>query len=133
MISEKVFKISGETGGISITRQKCKTGEKFLYHHSEWDPTDEGLDVNEEIECPSFAEPFQLINKKYNWFMLHVEIHSDYRNYIADQLIEKLNKKSIEPDYLGSRIAQLEHALKVEIKCELVKKEPCWSYTKTDK
>ncbi len=48
--------------------------------------------------------------------MLHVEIHSDYRNYIADQLIEKLNKMSIEPDYIGSRVAQLEHALKSRIK-----------------
>ncbi len=133
MKSEKVFEISGETGGISITRQKHKTEEKFLYHHSEWDPTDEGLDVNEEIEYPSFEEPFQVINNKYSWFMMYIEIHSDYRNYIADQLIEKLNKMSIEPDYLGRRIAQLEHALKVELKCDLVNNQPFWSYTKTDK
>ncbi len=64
--------------------------------------------------------------------MLHVEIHSDYRNYIADQLIEKLNEKSIKPDYIANRAAQLEHSLKVELKCELVNNQPFWSYAKTD-
>jgi len=40
MITEKVFEILGEGGGICITRQKNKKEEKFLYNHSEFDPTE---------------------------------------------------------------------------------------------
>jgi hypothetical protein len=34
MITEKVFEILGEGGGICINRQKNKTEEKFLYNLS---------------------------------------------------------------------------------------------------
>jgi len=134
MKTEKVFEILGEGGGISIYRQKTKTEEKFLYHHSEFDPTDEGLEVNEKSVYPSFEEPFQLINNKYPWYKLHIaSVHSDYRDYVADRLIDKLNEKSIDPDYLGYRKMDLEDALNIELRCEIVDNKPIWSYSKTEK
>jgi len=133
MITEKVFEILGEGGGIWINRQKNKTEEKFLYNHSEFDPTDEGLDVSEKGEYQNFAKPFQLINNQYPWYMLHLEtVHDDYRNYIIERLIEKLNEKSIKPDYFDYSRNQLEQILKIELKCKLNGKKTIWSYMKTD-
>ncbi len=133
MITEKVFEILGEGGGICIKRQKTKTEEKFLCHHGEFDPTDEGLDVNEGITYPSFEEPFQLIHKKYPWHKLYIAtVHSDYRNYVADRLVEKLNEKTIDPGYLGYRKMDLEDALNIELICELLDNKPIWGYTKSE-
>jgi len=134
MVTEKVFEIFGEGGGICINRQKNKTDEKFIYEHSEFDPTDEGLDIDRKDVYLSFEKPFQLINNRYPWYMLHIEtVHKDYRNYIIDNLIEKLNEKSINPDYLNYSKMKLEHILKIELKCKLNNNKPIWSYTKTDK
>ncbi len=132
-ITEKVFEILGDGGEICIKRQKNKTGEKFLYNHSEFDPTDEGLDVNKKGEYQDFTEPFQLIHNKYPWYILHVEtVHDDYRNYIVEKLIEKLNEESIKPDYFNYSINKLQRILKIELKCNLDGKKVIWSYIKTD-
>ena len=130
MNTEKVFEILGEGGGICIKRQKSKTKESFLYTHSEFDPTDEELDINEKSVYQSFEQPFQLINKKYPWYKMHIEtVHDDYRNYIIENLIEKLNEKSIVPDYLNFSRKELEHILKIELKCNLIDDKPIWTYT----
>jgi len=133
MITKKVFELRGEGGGICIYRQKTKTEEQFLYNHSEFDPTEEGLDINENDEYQNFEKPFQLINNKYPWYKLHIEtVHNDYRNYVIDNLIEKLNEKSIRPDYLGYSKKKLEHILKIELECKLNNNKVIWSYTKID-
>lgn len=59
MKKEKVFEILGEGGGICISRQKSETEEIFIYRHSEFDPTDEGLDINEKSIYLNFEKPFQ--------------------------------------------------------------------------
>ena len=130
MKTEKVFEIGGEGGGISIIREKDKSEEKFIYHHSEFDPTNEGLDVNKSDEYINFDEPFQLINNKYRWYLLYIEtVHEDFRNYIIDKLIDKLNENSISPDYLNNSKNQLEHILKIELKFEVNKKnEQTWRF-----
>ena len=133
MVTEIVFKISGEGGGICIKRQTSKTGEVFFYEHSEFDPSDEGLAVNKKDIYPSFDEAFQLINKKYPWYKLHIAtVHGDYRMYIASRLTKKLNKDSIAPEYLVYRKMDLEDALGIELKCSMIDNKPIWSYTKTD-
>jgi hypothetical protein len=133
MLTEKVFEIGGEGGGICISRQTFKTEEKFLYDHGEFDPTDEGLEINEKREYQNFAQPFQLINDRYPWYKLHVEtVHDDYKNYIIEKLIEKLNEKSIKPDFLRYSKNQLEQILRIELKCKLNGKKAIWSCTKTN-
>ena len=133
MITEKVFEILGEGGGICINRQKNKTEEKFLYNHSEFDPTEEGLDVNEKGVYPSFEKSFQLINNKYPWYVLHIEtIHEDYRKFVIEKLIEKLNEKSIKPDYLEYTKNQLEERLGIKLTFKLNNGKTIWNYTETD-
>jgi hypothetical protein len=118
--TESVFEILGEGGGISIVRQKNEISEKFIYHHNEFDPTEEGLGINKKYEYDNFEQPFQLINDRYSWFMLHFEtIHEDYRNYIIDRLIEKLNAKSVAPNYLANKKVNLEYALKIKLNYNL--------------
>ena len=127
MITEKVFEILGEGGAICITRQKNKTEEKFSYNHSEFDPTEEGLDINEEGVYQSFEKPFQLINNKYPWYMLHIKtVHNDYRKFIIDKLIEKLNEKSIKSDYLEYSKNRLEESLGIKLSFNLNNGKTIW-------
>lgn len=133
MTTEKVFEILSEGGGISIKRQKSKIHERFVYEHNEFDPTDEGLDVYKKVVYQSFEEPFQLINDRYPWYNLYIETaHKDYRDYIIDRLIEKLNDKSIRPDSLGYRKQRLEESLDIELECKMVNIQPVWGYSKAD-
>jgi hypothetical protein len=130
MITEKVFEILGEGGGICIKRQINKSEEKFLYDHNEYDFTDEGLDVNEKGIYLSFDKAFQLINDRYSWFMLDIEtIHNDYRNYVIEKLIEKLNEKSIDLDYLNNSKLRLEQSFNIELNCKQSNGKPIWSFT----
>lgn len=130
MTTEIVFEIIGEGGGICIYRQKNKTEQNFLYNHSEFDPTEEGLDVNKKGEYHDFTKPFQLINNLYPWYMLHVEtVHEDYRKYIIEKLIEKLNANSIKPDYLENSKNQLEEVLRIKLDFTLNKSKSNWKYT----
>lgn len=130
---EMVFEILGEGGGICIYRQKNETEEKFLYNHSEFDPTDEGLNVNKTDEYKNFETPFQLINNQYPWYILHIKtVHDDYRNYIIERLIEKINEKSITQDYLGYSKSRLEECLRIKLAYKLNNGKNIWSYTETD-
>ena len=133
MITEKVFEILGEGGAICITRQKNKTEEKFLYNHSEFDPTEEGLDINEKGVYQSFEKPFQLINNKYPWYMLHIKtVHNDYRKFIIDKLIEKLNEESIKSDYLEYSKNRLEESLGIKLSFKLNNGKTIWNYMETN-
>lgn len=129
---EEVFKISGEGGGISISRQKDESGEKFIYEHNEFDPLEEALDVHKVVEYKSFEEAFQPITKYY-WFMMHIStVHEDYKNFIIDRLIEALNKKPISPDKLNFKRRQLEQILKIELICMMNENNiPEWSFKGT--
>lgn len=129
VLTEKVFEILAEGGEICIRRRKSKTEELFLYDHSEFDPFDDGLSYNEKVVYQSFERPFQLINNRYPWYMLYIEIlHKDYRNYVIDKLIEKLNEKSINPNDLNYSKMRLEQILKIELKCKLNNNKPVWNY-----
>lgn len=114
--NEIVFEIGGEGGGITISRQKNESGVKYIYHHNEFDPTGEGLDVNINDEYDTFHQAFQLINNKYPWYMLYIEtVHEDFRNYITKKLVEKLNKKSVSPDYLEDNKNHLEEVFQIKL------------------
>ena len=75
---EAVFLVLGEGGGLKISRIEKNGNVKFLYNHREFDPSDEGLDVNIDEAYSTFQEPFEFINI-FPWHMLHVEtVHKDY-------------------------------------------------------
>ena len=128
MKTETVFEIRGEGGGICIKRGKSISKEKFIYHHNEFDPTDEGLDVKIEDEYINFEVPFQLINNRYPWHALYAEtVHKDFREYIIEKLIEKLNQNWVEQQHYRSAKEQWEKILKIELKCIMnSKNKPCW-------
>lgn len=131
-LTEKVFEVLGEGGGICIMRQKNEKSEKFIYHHNEFDPTEEGLDINEKGEYSSFEKPFQLVNDKYPWYMLYIEtVHEDYRKFVIEKLIEKLNEKLVKPDYFGYSKNEWEERLGIKITYNLYKGKTIWGYTET--
>ncbi|MCB9034179.1 MAG: hypothetical protein H6553_10105 [Chitinophagales bacterium] len=115
-MTETVFEILAEGGSLTIERKRSRNGEKFIYHHSEMDFTDEGLDVNEKGEYKTFEQPFQLINSKYPWFKLHLKtVHEDYRNYVIDELIKSLMYQGLTPDELGYSQRDLEETLNIKL------------------
>ena len=98
---EKVFEFGGEGGSICIYRQINNSQEIFIYHHSEFDPTDEGLEISKNREYKTFNEPFQLIHDRYPWYLMYLEqVHDDFKDHVIARLIEKLNQKSIKPNQL---------------------------------
>ena len=133
MITETVFEILGEGGGIDIKRQKTKAGEKFLYNHNEYDFSEEGLDVYKKNEYESFEKAFQLIHDKYTWHMLYIEtVHDDYRAYIVEKLIEKLNEESMSHDAISNSKDKLEEILKIKLKFTKNNAKSTWSYIEAD-
>lgn len=128
--TEIVFEILGEGGGICIQRENNKTDKKFFYEHSEVDFCDEGLDINEKHEYKSFEKPFQIINNRFSWYMLHIEtVHEDYRKFIINKLIEKLNVNSVKPDCFENSKHQLEEILRIKLDFKLNKDKSIWNYT----
>ncbi len=115
-MTETVFEILAEGGSLTIERKRSRNGEKFIYHHSEMDLTDEGLGVNEKGEYKTFEQPFQLINSKYPWFKLHLKtVHEDYRNYVIDELIKSLMYQGLTPDELRYSQKDLEKTLNIKL------------------
>jgi hypothetical protein len=129
MKTEKVFSIGGEGGSITILRQFNEEGVTFLYHHSEFDPTDEGLDVSVRDVYTTFEEPFQLINKGYRWYELYImTIHDDYKPYIIECLLRKLNERGVSLEDLDHCKYSLEKMLGIELKWSDNKENgPCWT------
>lgn len=129
MTTEKVFELLGEGGIIRITRQRDQAKDRFLYAHNEFDPFDDKLVIDEKCIYDSFAEPFQLINDRYPWYMLYIEtVHDDFREFIVERLIEKLNDDSIEPNRLEYNKGQLEECLGIQMKCDFSGGITKWSF-----
>jgi hypothetical protein len=134
MTTETVFEVLAEGGGLRIGRRRTQNGDKFLFNHCEFDPTDEGHDVNKEGEYDSFEKAFQRI-AGYRWYSLHLEtIHEDFTDYLIENMMEKLNTELVSPDYLDYSKNDIERVFKIELKCEMNNKnEPNWSFKKSGK
>lgn len=127
--SEKVFQMAGEGGSLTISRQKNRFKEKFIYHHGEFDPSDEGLDLNKQQEFDSFEAAFKLIDKGYVWQILTIEmVHNDFRDYVIEKLIQKLNENTVELEYYNYFKEQFEDILKIKLICKLDNNKQIWSY-----
>lgn len=113
---ERVFEILAEGGGLKIERNRNRSGEKFIYHHNEMDLTNERHGINKKGEFENFEQPFQLINSKYPWFLLHLmTLHDDFREYVLSELIITLNKKGVKPEDLVHVKENLEKTLKTKL------------------
>jgi len=87
MNSERVFEIGGEGGSPRISRIETEPGLRFIYHHNEFDPTEEGMDVNFEKLFYNFETAFKTIHDRYPWNMLFLlSVHDDYKSFIAEKL-----------------------------------------------
>jgi hypothetical protein len=114
--SEIVFEVGGEGGNLTISRRICESGESFIYHHGEYDPTDEGFDIDESKEYKTFDEAFLRINSKYKWYMLIlIVVNNNFRNYVTQKLIVKLNDDSVLPQHLEFTKRYLEETLNIQI------------------
>ncbi len=99
MKKETIFRLLAEGGGIDIVRISEIDHEYYEVYHCEFDPGDEGLDVNERKHFPSFETAFQNINERYPWHRLHISnVHPDFKSFIMAQLAEKQNKQQITPE-----------------------------------
>jgi hypothetical protein len=131
---ETIFEIGGEGGGISIYRLRSKLGEKYIYHHSEFDPTEEGPGVNFKHQYATFEEPFQLIINRYSWYTLHMmKVHEDIRNYVIEELIKDLNSKCVTPEDLRFSKYNLERSLKIRLIYRKKGDNKIWSYKRDPK
>lgn len=93
---EIVFAIGGEGGSIAIYCERDKNGIKFIYNHNENDFSDEGLSINKSDEYEDFETAFQIINNRYPWhFLCLLTVNDAYKEYVANELINKLNQKKV--------------------------------------
>ncbi|HAC16906.1 MAG TPA: hypothetical protein DCE78_13315 [Bacteroidetes bacterium] len=126
--TETVFEILAEGGGISIQRERGPIGDVFIYHHNEYDPVDDIFIIKRD-EYSSFEVAFNRLNDHYSWYRLHLNIvHPEFREYIADRLIDALNKYSVTDDQIELSIKKLEKALNISIKYEINDKRWDWEY-----
>ena len=72
------------------------------------------MNINDEYD--NFEQPFQLLNKQYKWYYLYIEVvHVDFRNYVIEKLIEKLNEGPVSPNYLENCRERLEDSLNINL------------------
>ncbi|MEI8087626.1 MAG: hypothetical protein WCG93_15560 [Paludibacter sp.] len=101
---EIVFEIGGEGGSIAIYCERDKNGVKFIYNHNEIDFSDEGLSINKSDVYEDFESAFQIINERYSWHFLYLLTVDDaYKDYVANELINKLNQQKVLEDDFQSR------------------------------
>jgi len=112
--TEIVFEIGGEGGSISIIRKQIKSKFEFIYKHNEYDFLDEDLSINTESQFENFELAFQTINNKYKLYFLHLSIvHNDYKDYVSDELVNKLNDNNLELEDFQNQ-DNFEHKLNVK-------------------
>lgn len=101
-MEETVFSIGGEGGGIDIYRKKVGRKYEYIYHHSEFDPTDEGLDVNKTEIYSDFKTAFNVLADKYPVHNLYpFEVHSDIKAQLIDWFVAMLNRKKVDFNFWG--------------------------------
>ena len=112
--SEIVFEIGGEGGSISIIRKQIKSKFEFIYKHNEYDFLDEDLSINTESQFENFELAFQTINNKYRIYFLHLSrVHNDYKDYVSDELVNKLNDHDLKLEDFQNQ-DNFEHKLNVK-------------------
>lgn len=112
---EIIFAIGGEGGSIAIYCERDENGIKFIYNHNEIDFSDEGLSINKSDEYEDFETAFQIINNRYSWhFLCLLTVNDDYKEYVANELIDKLNQQKVLSDDFQSR-SDFEKVLRVEL------------------
>ena len=103
-MEETVFCIGGEGGCIDIYREKVGRKYQYIYHHNEFDPTGEGLDVNKTIVYNDFNTAFNMLAVRYPIHNLYpLEVHSDIKARLIDWFVAMLNRKQVKTDFWGQK------------------------------
>ncbi len=97
MEKEIVFEVLAEGGSIKIERiAKVKQGCEYFLVINETDFSESGLDVYSTKVYDNFYDTFDALNEKYFWHDLHISYaEEDFKEHIAEVLINKLNKLGI--------------------------------------
>lgn len=122
MITETVFDIGAEGGGIHIKRQKDQNREYFICHYISNDFLDEGNDIDQKTEFSTFQEAFELMKSKApQWFMLYLlNIHEDFKNFVTEYLINSLTQQHIKPEDIKYSQKRLEEVLGIKLKYDKI-------------
>jgi shikimate kinase len=114
--TEMVFSLGGEGGSIRISRQTIDDKVRFIYYHNEFDTIADETLIDEHQSYSSFEQSFQQIQQRYRWYRLYLmTVHEDYRSYVADRLVERLNQDGGTEDELRHNLQQLEDVLGVKL------------------
>lgn len=95
---ELVFEVGAEGGSIEIYRANDKIHGRFTYmlKVNEYDFAEDVAVHHGSYVSDNFYTIHFIMEEKYPWYHLYpVFVHEDFREDIADFLIEKLNKKVI--------------------------------------
>jgi signal recognition particle GTPase len=116
MEADIVFEITDEKGTVSINRVPNKYGNKLIYYLNDYASLSDLSEAKGKGEYNSFEQPFQLIDNKYTWYMMEqVIVHVDFRKYVIEKLIERLNSKSVSPAEIFTNKEYLEDCLKIKL------------------
>lgn len=114
--TDVVFSLGGEGGSINISRQMSGDTVRFIYHHNEFDPIADETLIDEQQSYTSFEQVFQLIQERYRWYRQYLmTVHEDYRSFVADKLVERLNADGATEDILRRNHQHLEVVLGVKL------------------
>ncbi len=96
MKEKNVLEIGGEGGEICILRKRIKTKYVFIYQHDEYDFSGEGLSVNKTTKYDNFESAFHETVNLYKFYFLYpLTVDVEYRNFVIDELINKLNLDNV--------------------------------------
>ena len=110
-----VLDIGGEGGGICIFKKRIKNKYVFIYQHNEDYFGDESLSVNKAFRFDSFELAFQRMNSLYQLHFLYLlTVDIKYSNYVADELVKKLNLDRISLDEFHNRF-RFEEILNIKL------------------
>jgi hypothetical protein len=94
---ELVFEVGAEGGSLEIYRAKNNNvGFNYFLRVSEYDIVEDVASSHRSCLSDNFYSTLSLLEDNYAWFDLYpLFVHEDFREDIADFLVEKLNKKEI--------------------------------------
>ena len=89
-----VLELRAEGGGVSLFKIQTEAGQKYVYEHREFDPTDEDKYLHYQNSFDSFADAFAHIRGKYYyWFRLGMSsVDAAYKTLVRDEYMAAINE-----------------------------------------
>lgn len=111
-----VLEISGESGSIRIFKKRIKTKSVFIYQHNKTNFGETDLSANKTGKYESFELAFQEIINSFQLDVLYIStIDFGYTNFVADELVKRLNLSKISADNFKNKL-RFEEVLEIKFK-----------------